>query len=87
MFEISGAAIYCAAVLEYLTAEVLEIAGDAAKDNKAKRIKPRHISLAVFQDEEIKKILQNVTISEGGVLPHIHSVLLPKRTSSNAVLV
>jgi histone H2A len=84
MFSLkSGAAIYCTAVLEYLVAEILELAGDAARDNKFQRIKPRHISLAIFNDEELKKLLANVTISQGGVLPHIHAVLLPKRTSSD----
>jgi histone H2A len=67
-------------VLEYLAAEVLELAGNACTDNKKTRINPRHILLAIRNDEELSKLLGNVTIAAGGVLPNIHSVLLPKAT-------
>mmetsp|Transcript_27302 Transcript_27302/g.68951 ORF Transcript_27302/g.68951 Transcript_27302/m.68951 type:complete len:82 (-) Transcript_27302:307-552(-) len=68
-----------AAVLEYLAAEVLELAGNAARDNKKSRIIPRHVTLAVRNDEELNKLLSGVTVAQGGVLPNIHSVLLPKK--------
>merc|ERR1712188_275265 len=68
----AGAPVYCAAVLEYLAAEVLELAGNAAKDNKKNRIVPRHIQLAVRNDEELNKMMRNTTIAAGGVCPHIH---------------
>ncbi len=76
----AGAPVYLAAVLEYLAAEILELAGNAARDNKKTRIIPRHIQLAVRNDEELSKLLSGVTIASGGVLPNIHTVLLPKKT-------
>ena len=76
----AGAPVYLAAVLEYLAAEILELAGNAARDNKKKRIIPRHLQLAIRNDEELNKLLHDVTLSEGGVLPNIHQLLLPKKT-------
>jgi histone H2A len=72
-----GAPVYLAAVLEYLTAEILELAGNASRDNKKVRIIPRHIMLAIRNDEELNKLLSDVTISSGGVISKIHEVLLP----------
>ncbi|NXN37805.1 H2A1 protein, partial [Rhinoptilus africanus] len=77
-----GAAIYLAAVLEYLSAEVLELAGHAAWENKKTRILPRHIQLAVRNDDELNKLFSCVTIAEGGVLPNVLPELLPKKTLS-----
>jgi len=74
----AGAPVYLAAVIEYLSAEILELSGNAARDNRRCRIIPRHLMLAVRNDEELNKLLSHVLIPQGGVIPNIHAALLPK---------
>merc|ERR1711998_114902 len=79
----AAAPVYLAAVLEYLAAEILELAGNAAKDNKKTRIIPRHILLSIRNDEELNKLLANATIADGGVLPNINPSLLPSKSKKS----
>jgi histone H2A len=71
-----GAAVYLAAVMEYITAECLELGGKAACDNKKKVMSCRHLMMAVRNDEELDKMFKDCIFREGGVLPNIHSLLV-----------
>ncbi|RUS79815.1 hypothetical protein EGW08_012414 [Elysia chlorotica] len=81
----AGSPVYMAAVIEYLVAEILELAGNAAKEFKKGRITPRHILLAIANDEELHQLLKHVTIAQGGVVPKIHAALVgPSRGKKGA---
>ena len=66
----AGAPVYLAAVLEFLCAEILELAGNIALDEESNKIAPHHITLAVKNNDDLNKLLGGVTIVTGGVGPN-----------------
>lgn len=66
------AGVMITGVIEYLCAEVLELAGNTTKAFNKKRITPREIFLAVKNDSELDKLLEHATIMQAGTLPNIH---------------
>lgn len=74
----SGAPIYLAAVLEYLLADLIDLAADIALNNKKRRITSRFLNLAIRNDKELNQLLSRVHISQGGVFPYINPMLLRK---------
>ena len=80
-----GAAVYLAGVLEYLFAEILELAGNVARDNKKVRINARALKLAIGHDEELHMFFsEKTTVLPGGVMPHVEPFLLPKGKGKKA---
>ncbi|KAH8614994.1 putative C terminus of histone H2A [Trypanosoma vivax] len=79
----ASGAVYMAAVLEYLTAELLELSVKAASQQtkKTKRLTPRTVTLAVRHDDDLGALLRNVTLSRGGVMPSLNRALAKKQKS------
>jgi len=68
-----------ASVLEYITAEILELAGNVCEEEGKKTIQPRHINVGIRSDEELSKLMTLTTISQGGMISNINEYLLPKQ--------
>lgn len=79
-----ASSIYMTAVAEYVLAEVLQLSGNAARANKRQRIVPRHIQLAIRNDEELNRLFGHVAIADGGVTPLIQQVVEKKKSSKKS---
>uniref|UniRef100_A0A0R3RUR8 Histone H2A n=1 Tax=Elaeophora elaphi TaxID=1147741 RepID=A0A0R3RUR8_9BILA len=62
--------------------QMLELSGNACRDNKRQRLIPRHIVLAMKNDEELNQFCARVTCPGGGVLPFVHPALFAKGANS-----
>lgn len=71
-------AVTVASVMEYMFNEILELAGNAARDNKRNRILSRHLMLAVQNDAELRPLFKHATFAASGVVPYIDNRLLPR---------
>lgn len=78
----AAAAVYLAAVLEYLVAETLELAGKVKSSNN--RITPRRLTMAVRHDADLSALLKDVTLSRGGIVPNVHKALEKKQKKAKA---
>jgi histone H3/H4 len=74
-----NASVYLAAVLNYLSAEILELAGNVARDHRPRtprRITVRDLMLAVKEDGELTSLFRRRVFVGGGVKPNINYFLL-----------
>jgi histone H2A len=79
-----SAGTFMAGVLQYITEELCELAGDMCESRKKVIITPEHLNLAIRSDNELAKLMYMATISQGGMLPNIHEDLLPKNKARKA---
>lgn len=79
----STAGIYLTGVLEYLIAELIELAGRASKEDadSDQMMTQRHVKLAIINDEELNKLFADVFLA-GGVRPDIHQYLMTAKSPS-----
>lgn len=77
----ANAGVAIAAAIEYLVAEIVEASGDVAKESGFKRIKPRHITLAVRNDDHMSSVFGDSHLYSGGVIPRVEPEVetAPKR--------
>lgn len=83
------APVCLAAVIEYITAEIIELASNFAKDNKRIRLTIRDLEMGIRNDSELNELFnkQNIYFLGGGSVPFIHESLLSKKTKKQQIRV
>ena len=79
--------VFMAAVLEYIVCEIVELASNAAQEQNKTTITPRHLQLALSNDEELNKLFHAAVIAKGGVTPNVHAFLFGKQGKTGAAAV
>ena len=74
-----SASVFMACVLEYITAEILEVAGEVCEAHKKKTISPSHINLGMRSDFELAKLGANMIVSNSCLPLNINPFLNPKK--------
>ena len=67
----NSAGVFMAGILEYITADILELAGNSCRQHKKKTISPKHLNLGIRNDQELSQLMCEVTIAAGAKLVHI----------------
>ena len=67
-----SAGVFMAGVLEYLVAEVLDLADVESKLMRNKSIQPKHINLAFRKDQELGQLMHHATFTTSSVLVETH---------------
>lgn len=81
------AGVCLAAGMEYVASEIMELAGNRARDAGKKRIKNRHVMLAIHEDSELHQLLieeLKVFLPSAGVQNAIHPFLVQKRAKKRS---
>ncbi|XP_034619722.1 histone H2A-like [Trachemys scripta elegans] len=80
-----GALVYLAAVMEYLTTELLALAGNATRDDPRRCITPRHLRLAIRRNKDLHKLLLGGgAVFQGGILPNSQAMLLKVKSNKSS---
>ena len=61
----SSTPIFLAGILEYLTANILELAGQEALNNHKMRITPEHVQRALVNNEHLSRLFEATACSQG----------------------